>query len=97
MASRPAPGTKADKNWHVYIVRCNDNSFYTGVTTNPARRIAKHNQGTASKYTRSRLPVKLVYLESASSRGDALRREYVIRKMPAGEKLRLIETRPAAI
>ncbi len=61
--------------WTVYLARCADGSFYTGITTDLARRLAEHNAGCGAAYTRSRLPVKLAYFESATNRSGALRRE----------------------
>lgn len=76
--------------WHVYIVRCADGSLYTGITTDLERRIAAHNVGKGAKYTRARLPVKLVWHESAAGESAAKRREYEVRTMARAEKLRLI-------
>ncbi len=68
------------------MVRCSDGSLYTGIATDVPSRVVKHNEGKASKYTRSRLPVELVYCESVLSHGDALRREYAIKQLPAKAK-----------
>ena len=76
--------------WHVYLVRCADGSLYTGITTDLARRVASHNAGKGAKYTRSRLPVVLVWSETAAGDGAAKRREYAVRSMSRAEKLRLI-------
>ena len=67
--------------WHVYIVRCADRTLYTGVAKDVEARIAVHNAGRGAKYTRSRLPVKVVYRESVGDRGVALRREHEIKRM----------------
>ena len=75
--------------WFVYMVRCADRSFYTGVTTEPGRRVAEHNDGRGARYTRSRGPVTLVYLEPAGDRGAALRREHEIKRLTAEGKRRL--------
>jgi putative endonuclease len=75
--------------WTVYLARCADGSFYTGITTNPLRRLAQHNAGRGAAYTRSRLPVALVYVEEATDRSSALRREHAIRQLSRGEKERL--------
>ena len=72
--------------WTVYLARCADGSFYTGITTDLVRRVAEHNAGSGAAYTRSRLPVKLVYFESAPNRSGALRREYAIRRLSRREK-----------
>ena len=79
--------------WFVYIVRCADGSLYTGITKDVKRRCQQHNAGTASRYTRSRLPVKLVYQESHASRSLALKREAAIKALPRREKLALIRLR----
>jgi putative endonuclease len=76
--------------WFVYIVRCEDRSLYTGITTDAARRVAQHNEGRGARYTRSRGPVSLVYLEPAEDRGSALRREHEIKRMTAAGKKALL-------
>ena len=73
-------------SWHVYIVRCADRTLYTGVAKDLASRIAAHNDGRGAKYTRQRLPVKLVYSESALDRGAALRRELQIKGLTRAAK-----------
>jgi putative endonuclease len=72
--------------WTVYLVRCRDGSLYTGVTTDPERRLAEHNAGRGAAYTRSRLPVRMVYGESVRDLADALRREHAIRQLTRLEK-----------
>lgn len=72
--------------WTVYLARCQDGSLYTGVTTDPERRLAEHNAGRGAAYTRSRLPVILVYCEPVQDRACALRREYAIRQLSRSEK-----------
>ncbi len=79
-----------EREWFVYIVRCADDTLYAGVATDTDARIAKHNDGTGAKYTRTRRPVELVYVESAVDRGAALAREHEIKKLTAEEKRRLI-------
>jgi len=74
------------KQWLVYILRCKDGSFYTGITSDLAQRLQAHQNGTASRYTRSRLPVKLVYLESAANRSAATKRELMIKRMRRSQK-----------
>ena len=76
--------------WHVYIVRCADASLYTGIATDVAMRVGEHNAGAGAKYTRSRLPVELVYSEEAADRSAALRREAAIKKLSATDKRALI-------
>jgi predicted GIY-YIG superfamily endonuclease len=75
----------------VYILQCCDGTLYTGCAKDVNQRLAKHNQGKASKYTRSRLPVELVYVEAAASKSLALQREIAIKKLSRAEKLALIE------
>jgi putative endonuclease len=72
--------------WTVYLVRCRDGSLYTGVTTDLPRRLAEHNAGRGAAYTRSRLPLILVYSELADDRSHALQREYAIRQLTRREK-----------
>jgi predicted GIY-YIG superfamily endonuclease len=76
--------------WHVYVVRCADRTLYTGVAKDLAARMIAHNAGRASKYTRSRLPVELVYRESVATRSAALKRELAIKRLPADAKRELI-------
>lgn len=74
------------KMWQVYIVRCADDTLYTGVTNALDSRIATHNNGQGAKYTRSRLPVTLVYAESAADRSAAQQREHAIKRLSAADK-----------
>jgi len=71
---------------------CSDNTFYTGVTNDLEKRLLQHNQGKGAKYTRARLPVKVVYTEHAPDRGKALKREYEIKQLSRVEKGALIAT-----
>lgn len=75
--------------WVVYILRCADGTLYTGVTTDPSRRLGQHNAGTASKYTRARRPVRMIHQEGGHTRSTALSREAAIKKMPRSEKVQL--------
>ncbi len=81
---------KSRGKWFVYILRCSDGSLYTGITKDVRRRCEQHNAGTASRYTRSRLPVALVYQERHVSRSLALKREAAIKAMSRREKESLI-------
>jgi putative endonuclease len=72
--------------WTVYLARCADGTLYTGVTTDPERRLAQHNAGSGAAYTRTRLPVTLVYREPTSDRSSALQREHAIKKLTRAEK-----------
>jgi putative endonuclease len=76
---------------YCYILECADGTYYTGWTADPERRLAQHNKGTASRYTRSRLPVKLVYLEAQTDRRTAMKREIAIKKMGRRGRKKLIE------
>ena len=78
--------------WLVYILECGDRSLYTGITNNVGLRLEAHNAGTGAKYTRSRLPVKLVYAEPATDRTTASQREAAIKKLDRAAKLSLIST-----
>lgn len=81
----------------VYLLRCGDGSLYTGSTTDLRRRLAAHRSGRGAKYTRSRLPVELVYWEEAPDWSGALRREAAIKRLTREKKLALIagaELRP---
>ena len=80
------------KPYYCYIVRCRDDSLYTGITNDVERRIAVHNKGKGGAYTASRCPVELVYSECIGSKGDALRRELEIKALTRSQKLSLIET-----
>lgn len=74
------------KPWFVYIIRCRDGTLYTGVTTDLKRRLKEHNGGKGARYTRSRLPVKLLYAEPCGNRSLALVREYEIKSLPKNKK-----------
>jgi predicted GIY-YIG superfamily endonuclease len=79
--------------WFVYMVRCADGSLYTGVAKDVARRIRQHNDGTASRYTRSRRPVELAYHEAHPDQSSALKREAAIKALGRREKLALARQR----
>lgn len=76
--------------WTVYILRCGDGTLYTGCTNDLPRRLEAHRSGRGAKYTRSRLPVELVYQEEAADRSAALRREIAVKRLSRQEKLALI-------
>ena len=82
--------------WCVYMLHCADGSLYTGITTDVARRVAEHNgdSGLGARYTRSRRPVALVYVESADSRAQASRREAAIKRLDRARKLALSAAPP---
>lgn len=79
--------------WFVYMLRCADGSLYTGCTDNIERRIATHQKGKGAKYTRSRLPVILVYQEEVPNKSEALRREIAIKKLTRLQKLDLMKNK----
>jgi len=85
------------KSWFVYVVGCSDSSLYTGIAKDVSRRCKQHNAGTASRYTRSRRPVKLVYHEARPSQSSALKREAVIKAMTRRGKLAMIGLRKSAM
>ncbi len=68
-------------SWFCYLLECADGTLYTGITNDLDKRLAAHNDGTASKYTRSRLPVRLVYTEPHADRASASRREAALKKL----------------
>ncbi|MBL4871342.1 MAG: GIY-YIG nuclease family protein [Robiginitomaculum sp.] len=76
--------------WVVYILRCRDNSLYTGITNNMEKRLKAHNGGKGAKYTKARRPVVLVYEENAANRSAAQIREAEIKKLTRVEKLGMI-------
>ena len=76
---------------YVYILRCNDDSLYTGWTNNLDKRIKAHSNGKGAKYTKARLPVELVYFEEYENKIEAMRREYAIKQLRRKEKLMLIK------
>ena len=81
----------------VYILRCADGTLYTGITNDLDRRLLAHGRGRASRYTRSRLPVLLVYKESVRGRSAALRREMAIKALSRTEKLKLVRQTRSAV
>lgn len=72
-----------------YILECSDGTYYTGWTTDPERRLAQHNKGTGARYTKTRRPVKLVYLEPQPDKITALKRERAIKALPRKKKIEL--------
>ncbi|MBA2690382.1 MAG: GIY-YIG nuclease family protein [Burkholderiales bacterium] len=76
-------------NWCCYILRCADDTLYTGITNDIDQRLIAHNDGKASKYTRARRPVTLFYSENRCDRSDALKREAAIKRLPRAAKLQL--------
>lgn len=75
---------------YTYMVECKDQSLYTGYTTDLDRRVKAHNSGKGAKYTKSRLPVRLVYYEIYEKKTEAMKREYAIKQLQRKDKLELI-------
>jgi putative endonuclease len=76
--------------WTVYLLRCRDGSLYAGATNDLRRRLASHQSGRGGAYTRSRLPVRVVYSERHASHGAALRREAALKRLTRAAKLALV-------
>jgi len=76
---------------YVYMLRCSDNSIYTGYTTDLKKRLDTHNKGKGAKYTRTRLPVDLLYFEEFSTKSSALKREYAIKQLSKKQKENMIK------
>ncbi|OGS95790.1 MAG: endonuclease [Gallionellales bacterium RIFCSPLOWO2_02_FULL_57_47] len=79
-------------NWFCYLLHCADDTLYCGITNDLNKRLAAHNAGTASKYTRARLPVELVFAEPCADRSAASKREMEIKSLPREKKLVLIQS-----
>jgi putative endonuclease len=77
-------------SFYCYILECADGTFYTGWTTDPPRREKQHNAGRGAKYTSTRRPVRMVYVEELPSRADAMKRELAIKAMPRARKMKLV-------
>jgi putative endonuclease len=83
------------KKWTLYILQCNDGTFYTGITNDLKSRLAKHAAGTGAKYTRGRGPFTVLYQEQFDSRGEATRREYAIKQLSKKDKEMLMQSQTA--
>ena len=81
---------KSEPPWQVYIILCSDETLYTGITNDLARRLAQHQAGRGAKYFRARRPLEVVYLEGGHDRSSASRREAQIKRLSRAGKLRLI-------
>jgi putative endonuclease len=77
---------------YVYVLRCADDTLYTGYTTDVERRVREHDAGEGAKYTRGRTPVELVHVESFGTKSAAMSREYEIKQLSRTEKARLVDT-----
>ena len=79
-----------ENTWYLYILRCKDNTLYTGITTDVEKRLEAHRSGKGAKYTRGRAPLELMYRESCGDHSTALKRELEIKAMSRQEKEKLI-------
>lgn len=82
---------KNEASYWVYILKCRDNTLYTGIARDPHKRLQEHNSGKGAKYTKNRRPCKLLYTEEQSNRSTAQSREYQIKQLTRAEKLDLIK------
>jgi predicted GIY-YIG superfamily endonuclease len=94
--SDATPRHPVSTRWLVYLLRCSDGSLYTGITNDLPKRLKAHAAGKASRYTRSRLPVTLVYSEPHRSKSAALKREAAIKKLSRPQKDRLMAVKPTS-
>ncbi len=81
-----------EPQYYAYMLRCADGTIYSGYTTDPTRRADVHNSGRGAKYTRSRLPVELVFAQRFPTKSEALKREAALKKLSHAEKLALISS-----
>ena len=79
-----------ENTWYLYILRCGDNTLYTGITTDVEKRFEAHQSGKGAKYTRGRGPLELVYRETCGNHSQALKRELQVKALPREEKQNLI-------
>jgi len=77
-------------DFYCYILECSDGTYYTGWSKDPEQRLIQHNRGTGARYTRSRRPVRLVYVEELPDKVTALKRERAIKALPRAKKQKLI-------
>jgi putative endonuclease len=80
-----------ENNYFVYILKCNDGTYYIGYTNDIPKRVKVHNAGKGAKYTRGRLPVEVVFQQSFETKSEALKQEYKLKRMTRSEKEKLIE------
>ena len=90
MAERNAPVSRREAGAYTYILECSDGTLYTGYTVDLDHRLAMHNAGKASRYTRCRLPARLVYYECFATKSEAMQRECAIKRLTRSQKLALI-------
>ena len=82
-----------ESTWYLYILKCKDGTFYTGITTDVEKRLEMHRSGKGAKYTRGRGPLELVYSETCENHSQALKRECEVKKLPKEQKQQLILSR----
>jgi putative endonuclease len=80
------------RDWVVYLLKCADGSYYCGVTNDLKKRLLKHNEGKASKFTRGRLPVKLAATSGPLTKSEAMRKEYMVKQLPKAQKRRAVKS-----
>ena len=85
-------GVFMEDTWYLYILRCRDNTLYTGITTDVQRRLEAHRSGKGAKYTRGRAPLELVYQQTCGTHSQALKREMEIKALKREEKEQLIRS-----
>lgn len=85
-------GVFMEDTWYLYILRCRDNTLYTGITTDVQRRLEAHRSGKGAKYTRGRAPLELVYQQTCGTHSQALKRELEIKALKREEKEQLIRS-----
>lgn len=78
---------------YTYMLQCSDDTFYIGWTNNLEKRIEAHNEGKGAKYTKGRLPVKLVYFETFATKEEAMSREWHLKKLSKAEKMELLNNK----
>jgi putative endonuclease len=89
-AKEEAARGDAAARWHLYVLKCGDGSYYTGVTTDIDRRVREHQEGKASRYTRTHQPVELIHREDCGSRSQALSRECAVKSLSREKKEELV-------
>ena len=81
----------SDSFWYVYVLQCSDNSLYCGITTDVERRVSEHQSGVGAKYTRAKLPVKLLVFWTEENRSEATKAEIAFKKLRRKKKLQVIQ------
>ena len=91
MALKFCPKVSKTNMNYTYILKCSDNTLYTGWTNNLEKRLKDHNEGNGAKYTKPRRPVELIYYEEFETKEEAMKREYAIKQLSRTKKLALIQ------